>query len=329
MTIQVAINPHFTGKIGEDHPSKRKFLNSFENLILPDAKALAREIYKDHSYTAQYAHIPRIRPGKDGSPYTTTYKVTENFIGSNTLSVDLDNETQECSIAYLLTNPFVVSYSSFLYATASSRPDAPRTRIVFEVDQFIDSAETYRLCLTALIRQFGSDESCKDVLKVYAGSPRCQVAFVERVLPMSVLDALVAQEQARLQAALERRRRSSVEQEVLDDNVSRERVLDALRAIPASKEFLSYADWCKLVAAVHSQWPGDDGINMVLAWSPETPVQEVEEMFKSFGNHAGREAQIGTIIYFAKKFGWTDTLKFRDEQQKSDYIVARLLGRAY
>jgi len=67
-----------------------------------------------------------------------------------------------------------------------------------------------------------------------------------------------------------------------------------------------YADWVRVLAAIHSAYPGPEGIAIAEEWSPGDGRNSVEDKFKSFGNYRGVRgpARIGTIVHLARQGGW-------------------------
>ena len=67
-----------------------------------------------------------------------------------------------------------------------------------------------------------------------------------------------------------------------------------------------YADWVRVLAAIHSAYPGSEGIAIAEEWSPGDARNSVEDKFKSFGSYRGVRgpASLGTIVYLARQGGW-------------------------
>lgn len=68
-----------------------------------------------------------------------------------------------------------------------------------------------------------------------------------------------------------------------------------------------YADWVRVLAAIHSAHPGPEGLALAEEWSGHVSKDgEIEEKFRSFGRYRGVRgpASIGTIVYLARQGGW-------------------------
>lgn len=84
-----------------------------------------------------------------------------------------------------------------------------------------------------------------------------------------------------------------------------ELVAEALSYIPnwslSDKEGgLEYREWLSILMAVHSAYPGEDGIAVIKAWS-DGYEGEVEAKFASF--HGG-DITLGTLQHIAASYGW-------------------------
>ena len=86
--------------------------------------------------------------------------------------------------------------------------------------------------------------------------------------------------------------------------IALELVEDALRSIDPWAG--GYHWWLKILMAIHSEYPGQDGQKVAVAWACGKPG-EVERLFekylKSDGNRSGRVG-IGTLFFEAKLAGW-------------------------
>ncbi len=89
----------------------------------------------------------------------------------------------------------------------------------------------------------------------------------------------------------------------LHDDASADELREMLRYVNAQP---GYADWVRVLAAIHSAYPGPEGIAIAEEWSPGDARNSVEDKFKSFGNYRGVRgpASIGTIVYLARQGGW-------------------------
>ena len=76
-----------------------------------------------------------------------------------------------------------------------------------------------------------------------------------------------------------------------------------LRHIPPRGDYKDH--WLTVLAAVHSVYPGPEGVALCEEWSPGAPG-EVARKFASFGRYHGEHgpAGVGTLVYLARRHGW-------------------------
>lgn len=89
-----------------------------------------------------------------------------------------------------------------------------------------------------------------------------------------------------------------------------EEVRELLAFIPPRGDYKD--DWLTVLAAVHSLYPGPEGVALCEEWSPGHPG-EVERKFRSFGHYRGQRgpAGVGTLYHLAKLHGWRPPVRQR------------------
>lgn len=279
MNIQIAVNRHFTNKLPPGDARWAKFNDTFETLTL-DAKGVAQQVQAGHAFTAVHKE----------------HRHSRNFISAQHLALDCDH----IGFGPLLSDPFIAQYASFLYTTASHKPEDPRTRVVFILDQPITDAGAYALAAGALTWKFAgeADSSCKDAARLFFGSKGCQIHHIGHILPLAMVQQMADEFNAAMEAARTRHRPNRNTSTTPDIT----KIADALFVIPKQ---MDYYEWLHIGMGVHSQYPGPEGVALVEAWSPGYPG-EWERKFASFsttGNRAGRVG-IGTVFHMAKENGW-------------------------
>lgn len=87
-------------------------------------------------------------------------------------------------------------------------------------------------------------------------------------------------------------------------------VRDLLRHIPPTGDYTE--DWLCVLAAVHSLYPGPEGIALCEEWSPGK-AGEIARKFRSFGRYRGQRgpAGVGTLYHLAKRGGWRPPARAR------------------
>lgn len=116
----------------------------------------------------------------------------ENFTAGQHIGLDFDNAD---SIEGVLNQGFIKQYWGMWYTTPSHTPEHPRFRVLFFLDTPITDPELYRDCVQALMWKFdlGMDKACKDPCRLFYGSKDSNPKFVDRVLPVQVLEKIVAE----------------------------------------------------------------------------------------------------------------------------------------
>lgn len=300
--LRVAINRRYDCKLAHDSDQWYDFNNTFVNVELNVAEFI-KAIRQGHPYAPQHAHIHRRIEKSDGTFYNSAYRHTLNWLPTNVLSLDFDTENYKSSFSFLLCDPFISQYASLLYATVSSTPERPRTRVLFVLDQDIQQVANYGLALQMLNASYDTKDATNvDVVKAYAGNKQsdCQVTIIDNILPIEKLILLVDNftRMKREQKEAERQRKI----ESLSSIPSVDTVRDMLRHIPTN---LPYAEWRRVVAAVQRSVPDDEtGIILIDEWYPKRKPEEVAQMFRSFGR--GGSITIGTLRYLATRGGWID-----------------------
>lgn len=287
MTYKVALGPVTQAKLPPGDPRWPAFNSSFINYEMT-AGQIACALY-------------------EGRPITTWHKNNwrngANFICGQHLGIDCDTEDERSTIAHLLTVPIITDYAAILYTTPSHTPEKPRARALFLLDQPIQQAVNYANAAAALVWTFGAaaDAKCKDAARFYYG-PRpggCDMQLLDHEMPIAKVREMITA----WQAAQEQRRPSVIVPPTRYQPPDHERLADALRSIDPWG--VSYDEWVSILMAIHSSYPGNDGLAMAIEWG-NGEGREVETKWRSFvpnGNHAGKVG-VGTIFAKAKDMGW-------------------------
>jgi KaiC/GvpD/RAD55 family RecA-like ATPase len=126
-----------------------------------------------------------------GHAFSTQHKgrrKQENFIAGGYIALDFDRNNPG-DIDEIFNDQVVSSYYGLFYHTFSSTPEAPKFRIVFELENPIYDPDYYREVVTAFIWKFSAnaDETCKDPCRLFYGSKDSQPVFTTNTLPMGVV----------------------------------------------------------------------------------------------------------------------------------------------
>lgn len=132
--------------------------------------------------------------------YTNGRRLEENFSEGWHMAFDFD--AHGAALDNLMRpGTFADYFSSFAYATPSSTPEHPKSRVVFIFDDPITDPEKYRQLYQAIARKFDCDGSytdpaCKDPLRLYYGSKGAEMRGNWSVLPSSNFDFVINEYEA-------------------------------------------------------------------------------------------------------------------------------------
>jgi hypothetical protein len=294
LKFEIAVNRQFINKLGKGDPRWGEYNDTFENVFLTQVE-LRQEIRKGHAITSPHHHERHTLP----SGRQSAYRHSLNWISSQHLGLDHDDLGFDAVLE--LNNGFVCKHGSFIYTTPSHTPQDPRTRTIFLLERPITDKDEYAEASAALHWKFAgyADSSCTDLARNFFGSKDCEIRNINKVLPMAVLDELRAEFCAAMEAERANRKPASHYQASTPELA---KVQEAMRFIPKQP---GYHDWLDVLMAVHSEFPGSDGVAICESWSPGFP-DEIERKFASFnrnGNGTGKVG-IGTVFHMAQQCGW-------------------------
>lgn len=185
-TFQVAVNRNYHDKIVPGDGRFWKFNMTFETqqLTLPQLLVSIRQGY---AWSAPHLQVRHHRPMRRNPDYFTTYRVKANVTGSQLLALDSDTGDERSTFSSLLEDPLIGQHVGLLHATASATPAQPRSRIIFLLDEVLETAD-YELALKALLHRFPfCDRSVNHAAVVFYGARNCTYYLTEQLLPLPVL----------------------------------------------------------------------------------------------------------------------------------------------
>jgi hypothetical protein len=313
--MRVAINYDSYGK---DHGSQWVFNNGFTNVDC-SPRDLAVAVYRGRSFCAQHAHEHQELPsGKQSS-----FRNGLNYLPTGFLALDFDGGRQADSIDELLRDYFIGKHACLLYSTSSSRYDAPRTRVIFEIDP-IDTLSGYRTLQAALVHGYmASDQSCSDAMKAYSGSPNCDIHLQEdgRKIPASVVANMLRGEQEQIRRVQEARKR------LLDESGLSNAAGKVREALSFIGDELDYGDWLKIVLCVWCIDSSETGIAMLEEWRP-AEKNEVRNKFRHLERSGGsRVIEQDYLFRVAYHRGWRDPEY--EAKQRERPLIDMMLDRRW
>ena len=189
--IEICFNPYWTGKpTAKGHATgeykwQRKTTTPHQ---------VMNAVAKGKAFTAALGDA--IHTSKSGLS-SGIHRDASNFVSMQLAGVDFDAGT---SFADILDYPLARNSGSFLYPTASHTPEAPRSRIVFCLEQPIADPDLAGELGRALIHHFSGempDKGVHDCVRVWYGTrPGNEPYWIGEMLAMNQVDALIAEYRA-------------------------------------------------------------------------------------------------------------------------------------
>lgn len=264
----------------------RLFNASFDNLQIP-SMGIMNTIYNGFAITTQH---------KDH------WRTSENYLCGQHIGLDFDTEDERSTLATLAKDKFIQKYAAFLHTTTSHKPEAPRARVVFLLDQPIMQAKNYAMAARALLWLFGTaDRQCKDPVRFFYGAPFCQFEFLDQVLPLDVVKKLI---EKYLESGEQEKKHATKTGYAAP--ASQAEVANALKYI--NPWGIDYDEWVSVLMALHAEF-GDGGYQLAESWA-DGKTGEVAQKWRSFkqgGNPSGR-VTVATLFAIAKRNGWRKDL---------------------
>ena len=246
--------------------------------------------------------------------YKNGHRNKINFLTSTIIVLDVDGNTANMisgknnklvpapltneEYEQFINHDIIQKYAFCVIQSFSSETGAFKCRAFFALSEEIVDPDEY----TALVSQLMStlpytDPSAKDCARAFfGGRPGRPADFIayNNVLDVAWLRELYMEE-TRQKVIQQLRRKESARREITEPDL--QQVCDALKHIPAQQD---YIEWVRILMAIHSAFPGADGVAAAEAWSPGTPG-EIEYKFSTFKKN---QVTLGTLFHIARRHGY-------------------------
>jgi hypothetical protein len=185
--IRISINRAVTGKYSGDD---WRWYNGQFTAIDTTVYGMAAEIWRGYAFAPVYRNNRRRK---------------DHFLQAWHIAFDFDTADHRSDLSALYSGDFFTEYGAFCYSTPSSRPDAPKSRMVYAFDNPVADRLEYEAFYRAMLRlhYHDADLSTKDAARLFFGSYHCDVRPRWQVLPLvkvrEIIDQhekLLAQEEA-------------------------------------------------------------------------------------------------------------------------------------
>lgn len=218
------------------------------------------------------------------------WRVTRNFLGSQIIGLDMDNETIESSLSTILRIPTVRKCGTIVYTTQSHESDRPRSRVIFCVDQPCWDAAKHKRRQRAAAFLLGGDTQASDAVRAFYGTGRDgRVEYLGNTITTKTLDDFVAEYDEAMEVSYARGAPFTGDEQDIAE------LLDRIDPMPGG------AEWNKALLAVYSVFPDERGIRLCERWSPGYP-NEVRNRFRGFAQGATGKVTVGSLYYLAKQY---------------------------
>lgn len=183
--MDVMLNKSLVGKAPPEwtQDNWRRYYKAFRRTTLTPY-VLAGMIWQGYSFTPVYSGGRRLE---------------ENFTIACHVAFDFDSDGAALD-SLIAPGSFAWTFASFAYSTPSSTKDHPKSRVVFCIPGGIETAEDVRILYQAVAAEFAregakTDPACKDPLRLYYGSPNCDLRGNWAALLPETVDYLVSRYQ--------------------------------------------------------------------------------------------------------------------------------------
>jgi hypothetical protein len=145
-------------------------------------------------------------PGHCGRP--AGHRLNRHFQSAQYIPLDFDTGDERSTFDYLLADPCIVTYCSFIYTTLNHSEESPKCRAVFITDTPFTDPTCYRLAKRSFMARFPwGDASVNDPSRLFYGThpQHGQAHYLGNILPMEIVDQLIERYQIDLESQQARR----------------------------------------------------------------------------------------------------------------------------
>ena len=237
-------------------------------------------------------------------------RAEENFTLGQHIGIDMDTMDHRSSLDALTEHILVREYGAIIYRTPSSRSHAPRSRIIFLLDEPIKTASGYRLAIEAVSSFFdGVDGACVEPARFFFGNGSLKetqdtsgIWFSEKVLmPISKLRFMTKQyvQKLRDQDGKEQRKREDVKPRTFEEQ-SIEEVFARLDKVDAYS--LDYKEWQKVCSGLKTEF-GDAAFTPAAMWSDKPGKDSLTKKYWDSLGKSGTPVTIATVFLTLREHG--------------------------
>ena len=180
-----------------------------------------------------------------------------------------------------------------IYTTASHTTELNKFRIVFLLPEPVSDPVEYAKIAEAFIEKYGSDKACKNIDRLFYGSQNCEwMIFKNQLKKKELLKILTA-------SNTEKKFIKKYENVNINGDLTPEKAEEMLSYIPKQP---GYTEWFKILSAIGNHFDESTAIRLIENWSPDEKYGTAYKI-----KHRGRKTGIGTLIYYAKNYGYDES----------------------
>lgn len=267
--IELSISPYpLATKIdGGDLVGWANLYRSLEHVAL-DIAEIANYVYKGHVI----------------GPVLNGWRSYAHFIKAQFVALDMDTETQQSAMSTLMERDIVRIYGGLIYSTPSSRPGAPRSRVIHLLEKPITDPYQYKKAIKTIAAYYpGHDRASAEPTRTYFGNAQLAqtqntdgIFFSDGFIPM---DDLWMMHAAQMKLA-EAQRKPRPDYSQCDLDVSRLLRGSIRKAADGHRNHLGYWLACRLVEGGVPEPEQEDIMRQYAAGVPQvgSPYTETEAL---------------------------------------------------
>lgn len=249
--------------------------------------------------------------GRAYCPWMNGKRKVDNFKLAQHIAVDIDAGDERGDIETLTRHPLVQGFGAIIHETPSHTDYRPRARVIFPLDEPIQTAEGYKAAVQIITEMFdGADPSCVDSARFFFGNGRLGFYRHTDGIWFSPDPCLPVSEIRRMARLRQQKSKTSDEQPRQDTRVGDAPTKDEIMPLAEMSERLRlldpyrmhYREWAKIVAALGHVY-GFSAYTAAKNWS-DKPGKEplTEKKWRSLIKDHPKAAGYGTLIRALKEF---------------------------
>jgi len=250
-----------------------------------------------------------IYQGHPVCPWMNGRRSSDNFALAQHIGVDMDTGDYKSSMDALVEHPMVKQYGAIIYNTPSHQSHAPKSRVLFLLDEPIKTVDGYRLAIESVYGMFsGADPACVDPSRFFYGNGKLGanantdgIWFSEKILlPLNNLRFITRQY---LQKLADGEKSQQTNREVSPrtfEKQSLEEVFDRLDKVDSYS--LDYREWQKVCSGLKTEF-GDAAFSHAKMWSDKPGKDPLTRKYWESLGKSGSPVTIATVFMILREHG--------------------------